>query len=121
MMRRSATLTLAAMVALVLLAAAGSAVAADKTCCFTNVRYHGVCEVIPAEGESCASILAYLNDANSVGKGYCGGTNIRLGWTRVECKGGTSSAAVPAEPLWCAAADSEAVFSPPEATAENGG
>jgi hypothetical protein len=75
--------------------------------------------VIPAEGETCASILAYLNDANSVGKGYCGGTNLRLGWTRVKCKGSTSSTTVFAEPLWCTAAGAEAVLTPSEVTAEN--
>jgi hypothetical protein len=60
--------------------------AADERCCFTNPRYTGVCVVTPAEDESCGSILAYLNNPNSVGKPYCGGTTIRGGWAQVECK-----------------------------------
>ena len=60
--------------------------AADERCCFTNARYTGVCVVTPAEDETCSSILAYLNNPNSVGKPYCGGTTIRGGWAQVECK-----------------------------------
>jgi hypothetical protein len=59
---------------------------ADERCCFTNPRYTGVCVVTPAEDETCSSILAYLNNPNSVGKPYCGGTTIRGGWAQVECK-----------------------------------
>lgn len=60
--------------------------ATDEKCCFTNPRYTGVCVVTPAEDESCSSILAYLNNPNSVGKPYCGGTSIRGGWAQLECK-----------------------------------
>lgn len=56
-------------------------------CCFTNPRYTGTCQVTPAEDETCASILAYLNNPNSVGQTYCGNTKIRGGWTQVECNG----------------------------------
>jgi hypothetical protein len=59
---------------------------AKEPCCFTNQRYTGVCQVTPAEDESCASILAYLNNPNSSGKGYCGGTSIRGGWQQVSCE-----------------------------------
>jgi hypothetical protein len=55
-------------------------------CCFTNPRYSGVCQVVPGEGESCASILAYLNNQSSVGKSYCGTTTIRGGWAQVDCE-----------------------------------
>ena len=55
-------------------------------CCFTNRAYSGVCVVKPGEGETCASILAYLNNARSAGKAYCGGTNIRGGWQQVSCE-----------------------------------
>jgi hypothetical protein len=44
-----------------------------------------VCAVTPEGGETCASILAYLNNAQSMGKTYCGSTNIRLGWRQVRC------------------------------------
>ena len=55
-------------------------------CCFTNPRYTGVCQVTPGEGESCSSILGYLNNPNSVGKSYCGGTTVRGGWSQVTCE-----------------------------------
>jgi hypothetical protein len=54
-------------------------------CCFTNVRYAGTCEVRPGKDETCASILAYLNNPQSQGKAYCNQTNIRGGWTSVPC------------------------------------
>jgi hypothetical protein len=60
-------------------------------CCFENPRYSGTCEVTPGEGESCGSILGYLNNPNSIGKDYCGNTNIRGGWTQVNCEGSASS------------------------------
>jgi hypothetical protein len=46
---------------------AGSA----EPCCFANDRYEGTCKVIPGKGETCQSILAYLNDPMSTGKSYC--------------------------------------------------
>jgi hypothetical protein len=55
-------------------------------CCFENPRYSGTCEVEPAEGETCASILEYLNNPMAQGKSYCGGTDVRQGWTEVSCK-----------------------------------
>lgn len=60
--------------------------AASEACCFTNPRYTGVCTVVPGEDESCPSILAYLNNPNSSGKAYCGGTTIRGGWQQVACE-----------------------------------
>lgn len=54
-------------------------------CCFTNPQYSGVCSVKPAKGETCASILAYLNEPNSQGKSYCGNTTIRGGWQQRTC------------------------------------
>lgn len=55
-------------------------------CCYTNTRYAGVCEVAPAADETCSTVLAYLNNPASAGKGYCGGTAVRGGWTQVTCK-----------------------------------
>ena len=55
-------------------------------CCFTNPRYTGVCQVTPGEDETCSSILGYLNNPNSVGKAYCGGTTVRGGWSQVSCE-----------------------------------
>jgi hypothetical protein len=55
-------------------------------CCFTNPGYAGTCEVVPAKDETCASILGYLNNPLSQGKGYCGNTTIRGGWQSVVCE-----------------------------------
>ena len=55
-------------------------------CCFNNPRYSGICQVAPAADETCASVLDYLNNAAAVGKGYCGGTNVRGGWQQVACQ-----------------------------------
>ena len=45
---------------------------------------------MPGPEESCGDILAYLNNPNSVGKSYCGGTKVRGGWAQVQCEGGAS-------------------------------
>ncbi len=63
-----------------------SAADQQKRCCFTNEQYSGVCEVIPSGDETCADILAYLNNPMATGKDYCGNTHIRGGWHQVECK-----------------------------------
>ena len=76
-----------------ILAAMATVAAAGDDCCFTNTRYTGVCRVAPGEDESCADILAYLNDANSVGKSYCGNTIIRGGWAQGSCDEGDQRAA----------------------------
>ena len=73
----------------------GTVTAEDARCCFTNPAYSGICEVTPAEGETCQSILDYLNAPNSSGRSYCGGTQIRGGWALSSCahaepKGGAS-------------------------------
>ena len=69
-----------------LLCAAADESPTKKPCCFTNPRFTGTCEVTPGEKESCTSILAYLNNQQSVGKNYCANTSIRGGWTKVDCK-----------------------------------
>jgi hypothetical protein len=78
--------------------AAAGTTGGDK-CCFSNPRYSGVCEVTPGEDETCADILAYLNNQASVGKTYCGSTQVRGGWSQVECETSASTTA-------CAAPDS---------------
>jgi len=80
----------------VLLPALGTG--SEEPCCFANERYDGVCTVVPGEGETCGSILAYLNDPMSTGKTYCGSTQIRGGWSRVDCTTGKSPAQPGAEP-----------------------
>lgn len=60
-------------------------VASSDDCCFTNPRFTGVCRVTPGADETCADILAYLNNQTSVGKTYCGNTKVRGGWAQVDC------------------------------------
>jgi hypothetical protein len=71
-----------------------SALAAEP-CCFVNPRFSGTCKVTPGEDETCASILAFLNNPNSVGRAYCGGTDIRGGWTQTECENTARSMCAP--------------------------
>jgi hypothetical protein len=74
--------------ALLLLAAGPAQVRGGAApCCYTNPQYAGPCAVVPGKGETCASILAYLNNPRSQGKSYCNNTTIRGGWKRVKCAG----------------------------------
>jgi hypothetical protein len=65
--------------------ATAQAVAEGQACCFTNPQYTGKCVVQPGAGETCASILAYLNNPQAQGKSYCGNTDIRGGWALADC------------------------------------
>jgi hypothetical protein len=60
--------------------------APPESCCFVNPTYAGVCEIQPAKGETCAGILAYLNNPGSSGKTYCNSTTIRGDWRQVVCE-----------------------------------
>jgi hypothetical protein len=82
---------LVAVVAVLVAGARSDAAASGDACCFANGRYEGICTVVPAEGETCDSILAYLNNPMSAGKSYCGSTDVRGGWTQVDCKTGKSA------------------------------
>jgi hypothetical protein len=42
--------------------------------------------VEPAQDETCAQILGYLNSPMSQGKSYCGSTAIRGGWQSAACE-----------------------------------
>ena len=55
-------------------------------CCFSNRAFSGVCAEKPQEDETCATILAYLNNPQSQGKAYCGKTTIRGGWQQTACE-----------------------------------
>ena len=57
-----------------------------RLCCVANQRFAGKCAVELGPKETCADVLAYLNNANSVGRTYCGGTDIRMGWAQVDCQ-----------------------------------
>jgi hypothetical protein len=59
---------------------------ATAQCCFTHDRYQGNCVATPGEGETCESILEYLNTPGTVGKTYCNNTKWRGGWTQVNCE-----------------------------------
>lgn len=58
---------------------------AGENCCLNNFRFSGGCMVVAQGSETCASIQAYLNSFDSVGKYYCGNTTIRGGWTLSDC------------------------------------
>jgi len=64
------------------------------TCCMTNFRYSGVCEVTPRQGQYCKNILSYLNNFNSAGEDYCTSTYIRGGWTLVDCGSGAAAGTI---------------------------
>jgi len=87
-------------VAVVALAAtgAGRSAEAPEPCCFTNDQFTGVCRVVPAQDETCASILAYLNNPGSTGKSYCDSTTIRGGWVPTRCNAEAQRRAAPAAP-----------------------
>ena len=59
--------------------------ASKNPCCFTHDGYQGACVVVPGEGETCESILEYLNSPATVGKSYCGGSRLRGNWKVVPC------------------------------------
>ena len=65
---------------------ASTHVESQEACCYTHPNYSGTCEVVPAEGETCQSILQYLNTPMSQGKTYCAGTVLRGGWKLVSCE-----------------------------------
>jgi hypothetical protein len=85
MRTRVSRLVPAAALAAAVSAVVAAAPSAEKRCCFTNTRYTGVCIVEPGEGETCESILSYLNSAGTTGKTYCGSTEIRRGWKQMSC------------------------------------
>lgn len=68
------------------------AAGAVEPCCFASDRYQGVCTVIPGEGETCQTVLDYLNNPMSTGRTYCGGTKVRGGWVAVDCSTGKPAA-----------------------------
>ena len=76
----------------------GTGTAAQETkkptkCCYTNARYTGICQVTPGDGETCSTILSYLNNPNTSGKSYCGGSTVRGGWKQVGCEQKSQAAA----------------------------
>ena len=62
-----------------------AAASGRPSCCYTNPQYAGVCVAEAGEGETCASIRAYLNNPQAQGKTYCASTNVRGGWKQVRC------------------------------------
>ena len=91
MMRKSLYLPGAILLCLMIPFQAGIVFAAEekkeppKDCCYEHPNYQGVCAVTPAEGETCQSILDYLNTQGTSNKTYCGSTPIRGGWTQTDC------------------------------------
>ena len=60
-------------------------------CCLTNFRFAGTCQLMPRQGQYCENILSYLNNFNSAGEAYCNSTDIRGGWTLVDCASGATA------------------------------
>jgi hypothetical protein len=78
--------------------ALGAQGASANRCCFVHTGHRGTCIVEPAEGETCESILKYLNSPGTVGKSYCAGSRMRGGWTQVDCNQPQGAAERAAEP-----------------------
>ncbi len=101
MNRNTHLLSLAALIALTfaIVAPAGAEPPATETaigndtCCFSNPRFSGTCQVTTGPDESCSDVVAYLNNQMSVGKTYCDNTKIRGGWAQIECEGDASMCA----------------------------
>ena len=84
-MKKSLVSTLSLVFAAAAAVALAQSAQAQDACCFNNFRFAGGCQVRPTGGESCASILAYLNSYDGVGREYCGNTTVRGGWSQVSC------------------------------------
>jgi hypothetical protein len=59
---------------------------AARSCCVANPRFSGICKVELGPQETCRDVLAYLNNAASAGRTYCGNTDVRMGWKEVACQ-----------------------------------
>lgn len=79
-------LGLAVVGAVLIIGSTHAEVQENEKCCFTHPSYTGTCEVTPGEDESCGNILRYLNTPNSMGKTYCGGSELRGGWSLASCE-----------------------------------
>ena len=106
-MSRTTRLSSFAALAALILAAAVPALAetpatetstGGDTCCFSNPRFTGICQVTTGAEETCSDVLAYLNNQASVGKTYCGNTKVRGGWAQVNCEGQASMCTSEAAP-----------------------
>jgi uncharacterized protein (TIGR02246 family) len=79
---------IAVLAAIVVVTLSPQGAAADEQCCLNNYRFAGGCMVVARGSETCASVLSYLNNFDSVGKNFCNNTTVRGGWTLGECSGG---------------------------------
>jgi hypothetical protein len=70
---------------------ASTAQAQTTLCCFNNWRYSGTCIVQVAPDQKCGDVLGVLNNPMSATTTYCGGTQVRGGWSTVNCGGGGGS------------------------------
>ncbi|MCU0303662.1 MAG: hypothetical protein MUC56_06365 [Thermoanaerobaculales bacterium] len=99
-----AVLTLAAALPVQAVQQADAETTGDESCCFSNPRFAGICRVTTGPEETCADVLAYLNNPSSTGRTYCANTKIRGGWSQVACDETTSSC-VPVDPAPAFTAD----------------
>jgi len=70
---------------------ASSAQANTNLCCFNNWRYSGTCVAEIGPEQKCGDVLGVLNNPMSTATTYCGGTQVRGGWSTVNCGGGGTS------------------------------
>lgn len=82
---KSIVITVAVILAVFL---TSSAWAQTTLCCFNNWRYSGTCIVQIAPDQQCGDVLGVLNNPMSTTTTYCGSTQIRGGWTAINCGGG---------------------------------
>ena len=95
MNRRAVILaTAGAVLASMLVPASVADAQGTKMCCFNNWRYTGTCVIQIAKEQQCGDILSAINNPNDVST-YCGGgaggSNVRGGWSMLDCGGGSSS------------------------------
>jgi len=64
-----------------------------KLCCFNNWRFAGTCVTQIAKDQVCGDVLSVLNNMQAAATTYCGGSQVRGGWTEIEC-GGSSGGSV---------------------------
>ncbi len=67
---------------------ASMAQAETQLCCFNNWRFSGTCIAQIGPDQRCGDVLGVLNNPMSATTTYCGGTQVRGGWTTVQCGSG---------------------------------
>jgi len=93
--RRTMVLTaMGVVLATMLVPASIASASGTKICCFNNWRYSGTCVVQIGKDQQCGDILSFINNPMDVST-YCGGgaggSNVRGGWSMLDCGGGSQT------------------------------